>query len=470
VAAWLPFGADAVSFVAGAALVATLRGWFAVGQHDHAGSPTSLRAEIAEGLRFLPAHRVLRTLAGMVGAFRAGVHGRRGDLVLFAQQELGLGSFGFGLLLAAIAVGGLPGNLQAAAVGQRLRAGTLLIGGTLVTAAAWLAVGLAPTAWMVAAALVVIGLVGSTWDVAQPSLRQTLIPDRLLGRVISAFRLVGFGPAPIGALPGGVLGRTLGLRAPFGFGGVVLAVMAPPAVNTRSVDAATSSRHAPPPPMVLPDRDQRWRGSPAAARADQPGEHESPEQEREERDEPAGTRPAAERPQQDGHGDQRRDHHRWGQQRSPVPPGGRPALGRLPRLAQRWQVGERAAQVLAGARAERGLHPLGELLPGQAPVDVMALQQLDRPLPIRVGHADLRSLVRIHVDSSPSRSAFISLTRRRSRSLSMIAPLPRSVVIRTATPRLRRWAQARLGVMAGRSQAVGCGLTSSGCPRVLRRR
>ncbi len=240
VAAWLPFGADAVSFVASAALVATLRGQFAAGQPT-AGSPANLRAEIAEGLRFLLAHRVLRTLAGMVGAFALVYMAGVAILVLFAQQELGLGSVGFGLLLAALAVGGLPGNLLAAAVGQRLRAGTLLIGGVLVEAVAWLAVGLAPTAWVAAAALAVVGLVGSIWDVAQLSLRQVLIPDRLLGRVISAFRLVGFGPAPVGALLGGVLGRTLGLRAPFVFGAVVLAVMALlalPAVNTRSVEAA----------------------------------------------------------------------------------------------------------------------------------------------------------------------------------------------------------------------------------------
>jgi MFS family permease len=240
VAAWLPFGADAVSFLVSSALVATLRGRFAVEQ-PAAGPPPGLRAEIAEGLRFLLAHRVLRALAGMVGAFGLVFMAGIAILVLFAQQELGLGNVGFGLLLAALAVGGLPGNLLAAAVGRRLRAGTLLIGGVLVEAGAWLALGLAPAAWVAAAALAVVGLVGSVWDVAQLSLRQVLIPDRLLGRVISAFRLVGFGPAPVGALLGGVLGRTLGLRAPFVAGAVVLVVMALlalPAVNTRSVEAA----------------------------------------------------------------------------------------------------------------------------------------------------------------------------------------------------------------------------------------
>jgi Transmembrane secretion effector len=133
----------------------------------------------------------------MVGTFALVYMAGVAILVLFAQQELGLGNAGFGLLLAAIAVGGLPGNLLAPAVGRRLRAGTLLIGGTLVAAAAWLAVGLAPSVWA-AVALVLVGLVGSIWDVAQLSLRQLLIPDPLLGRVISAFRLVGFGAGPGG--------------------------------------------------------------------------------------------------------------------------------------------------------------------------------------------------------------------------------------------------------------------------------
>jgi MFS family permease len=240
VAAWLPFAADAASFAASAVLLAGLRGRFTAEQ-PKVGTPTSLRTEIAEGLRFLLGHRVLRALAGMVGAYSLVYMAGVAILVLFAQQELGLGNVGFGLLLAAIAVGGLPGNLLAPAVGQRLRAGTLLIGGTLVTAAAWLAAGLAPTAWVAAAALVVVGVVGSIWDVAQLSLRQVLIPDRLLGRVISAFRLIGFGPAPVGALLGGVLGRTLGLRSPFVLGAVVLvvvALLALPAINTRSVEAA----------------------------------------------------------------------------------------------------------------------------------------------------------------------------------------------------------------------------------------
>jgi MFS family permease len=246
-AAWLPFGADAISFAASAALVAALRGRFAA-ERPGAGVPAGLRAEIAEGLRFLLGHRVLRALAGMVGAFSLVYMAGTAILVLFAQEQLGLGNVGFGLLFSALAAGGLPGNLLAPAVGRRLRSGTILIGGTFVSAAAWLALGLAPTAWVAAAALALVGLVGSIWDVAQLSLRQVLIPDRLLGRVISAIRLIGFGPAPVGALLGGALGRAFGLRAPFVFGSVVLAAMALlalPAINTRSVEAHVQAHTAP---------------------------------------------------------------------------------------------------------------------------------------------------------------------------------------------------------------------------------
>jgi hypothetical protein len=54
------------------------------------------------------------------------------------------------------------------------------------------------------------------------SLRQQVVPDRLLGRVISAFRLFGYGALPLGALVGGVLARSFGLPAPFLVAGLVI--------------------------------------------------------------------------------------------------------------------------------------------------------------------------------------------------------------------------------------------------------
>ena len=73
------------------------------------------------------------------------------------------------------------------------------------------------------------------------TLRQTLIPDRLLGRVNSAYRLVAWGTMPVGAALGGFLASVFGLASPFLIGGIVglvMAVVALPVVNTRSIEEA----------------------------------------------------------------------------------------------------------------------------------------------------------------------------------------------------------------------------------------
>jgi hypothetical protein len=64
------------------------------------------------------------------------------------------------------------------------------------------------------------------WNVTLLSLRQAIVPDRLMGRVVGAIRLIGFGSIPVGALLGGLVARALGLRAPFLLGAAVLVLAA----------------------------------------------------------------------------------------------------------------------------------------------------------------------------------------------------------------------------------------------------
>ena len=81
------------------------------------------------------------------------------------------------------------------------------------------------------------------WNVTLLSLRQAIVPDRLMGRVVGAIRLVGFGTIPIGALLGGLAARALGLRAPYLLGAAVLAVAAlaaAPHITTPAIEAARS--------------------------------------------------------------------------------------------------------------------------------------------------------------------------------------------------------------------------------------
>jgi hypothetical protein len=109
-----------VSFAASTALIAAIRGNLAphrVGV-DAAVPRASLRADIAEGLRWLLGHRLLRALAVMVGLMNLATMAGQAILVLLAQEELGLGSAGYGLL-TGLAVGGVLGSLLATRLSRR---------------------------------------------------------------------------------------------------------------------------------------------------------------------------------------------------------------------------------------------------------------------------------------------------------------------------------------------------------------
>jgi MFS family permease len=246
-AAWIPLAVDAVSFGASSALVAAIRGRF--GRQPRTAGPgtagaarrPSLRAEIAEGLRWLLRHRLLRALAVMVAMINLLGSAHDAILVLFAQERLGLGSVGFGLLLTGSAAGGVLGSVVAPWLSRRFGAANILLGGFVFEGAATFGVGLSSSPWVAGPLLGVTGLVIVAFNVVMSSLRQALTPDHLLGRVISTFRLFSYGAVPLGALLGGVVARTFGLRAPFLLAGVavpLVALLCLPVVNRRSIAEA----------------------------------------------------------------------------------------------------------------------------------------------------------------------------------------------------------------------------------------
>jgi len=179
---------------------------------------STLRSEIGEGLRFLTGHRVLRRLAVMVGGFNFAASASGAVLVLHAVGEgsaLGLSEPAFGLLLTASAVGSLAGTVVAERLERRLGRVRLLAltvpGSSLLVASP----GLTSDARLVAAAFLVGGMAIVVWNVVTVSLRQRITPDRLLGRLNSAYRLLAWGTRPLGALAGGVLAEVAGLRSVF---------------------------------------------------------------------------------------------------------------------------------------------------------------------------------------------------------------------------------------------------------------
>jgi len=224
VALALPFALDAATFLLSAALVFTLR--TPTRRPLPAASLRRLPAETAEGLRWLAGHRLLAILCVLLAVLAAVSGAFWAVAALYAASILGLGPTGFGVLLAVGAAGSLAGSLLAEPLSARLgTAGAIRLAVALVTlATAGLAVTGSP---LVAGALLVVnGIAVLVWNVVTVSLRQAIIPDRLLGRVGSAYLFIGLGAQPAGALGAGLLAHAAGLRAVFAVSAALLALTA----------------------------------------------------------------------------------------------------------------------------------------------------------------------------------------------------------------------------------------------------
>jgi MFS family permease len=239
----VPFFLDAGTYAAAAALVLALRGEFRPKRLEDA-PPTTLVAEIGEGLRWLWSHRLIRTLAIMLGVFNMTFAATDAILVLFAQDVLGLGGFGYGVLLSSTAVGGLIGSLTADKIVAWLGPGRTLQASVLISTLVLTLVAFSESAVVVWAVFLLVGISVVVWNVITVSFRQAVVPEDIFGRVNSVYRLLGWGGLSIGALLGGFLARGFGLTAPFWFAAVVLAMMfliTVPFVNNRTVGAARES-------------------------------------------------------------------------------------------------------------------------------------------------------------------------------------------------------------------------------------
>jgi MFS family permease len=209
-------GAPAAAYLAGAGCLALIAGSFRATGAEPAG-PTRLRDEIAEGARFVWRHPVLRPLAIMLGVENMAFAAVFSVFVLFAVEPgpMGLSRAGYGILLAAEGVGSLLGTWLAVPAERRLGRVRTLVVSVVLCAATLVVYVLTTSPVLVGISFAVSGVGMVLWNVVTVSLRQRITPDRLLGRMNAAYRLVGWGMMPIGSLLGGLLAEWLGLRPTF---------------------------------------------------------------------------------------------------------------------------------------------------------------------------------------------------------------------------------------------------------------
>ena len=199
-----PFFVDAATFFVAAAMVFLIPGTFRA-ERDESVPRQSFREELSEGVRWLMAHSLLRPMAIILGLMNGAAMITGATLVLFAQEVLDIGPFLFTVLFFGGAIGGLIGGNIAPAISQRLGSGTslaLALGGMAIGP---FIIGLVPWWPLVIVIFGFEALLAILWNVITVSLRQTIIPSGLLGRVNSVYRFFAWGMIPIGAAVGGAL-------------------------------------------------------------------------------------------------------------------------------------------------------------------------------------------------------------------------------------------------------------------------
>ncbi len=229
----VPFALDAASFAASALCFGRLR----LPPPVIRDAP-SLRHEMAEGARWLWTHRVLRTLALPLLVMNLASEAVFAVFVLFALRDLHVGRSVYGLLFVAYAAGGLAGGATAARLRNRIGDGPAIVGSVALFGAPFLVMAGATDGYLAGAMMLLIGIGEGVWGVLTMSLRQAAIPDRLLGRVLNVFRLLGWGSLALGAVIGGVTAHAFGLRAPIYATGVVIllvAVLVAPVLTTTAL-------------------------------------------------------------------------------------------------------------------------------------------------------------------------------------------------------------------------------------------
>jgi len=248
IAIFLPFFVDAVSFFVAVSLIATITGSFKP-VHDQPREKINFKAEIKEGFNWLWSHTFLRPLAIILGSMN-GVGTMVGAAyILFAQEVLHTSVFVFALLGTAGAIGWTTGGLLGPKISTKIGSGTSL----------WLALAMGPIGaliigttnyWQVVWVVTIFeSFTAVLWNTITVSLRQSIIPTNLLGRVNSVYRFFAWGSIPIGMFLGGgvvtvaqhFVSREMALRTPYLLGailGVLIFIFAAPRLTTSAINQA----------------------------------------------------------------------------------------------------------------------------------------------------------------------------------------------------------------------------------------
>ena len=240
IAAPIAIVVDALSFVVSGGLISAIKKRESKPERvlDDRGRPTSLRTEIAAGLRYVLGDRYLRPIAGCTGTSNLFGAALFSIFPVLIWRELELPPAFFGTVVGLASFGFLAGAALSSRLPKTLGIGPTIIVSAALSCPAYVLVTLTPPDLFWAAITIftgwfVVGLSQVIYNVAQISLRQSITPLAMQSRMNATMRFIVWGTIPIGSLLGGVLATLLGVRvalmiAAFGsFASILFVVFSP---------------------------------------------------------------------------------------------------------------------------------------------------------------------------------------------------------------------------------------------------
>jgi MFS family permease len=180
-----------------------------------------LTLQIAEGVRYVWRTPVVRTATAIVAV--SSIFGFSYSVLLpaFAVNVLHIGEAGLGGLNTAVGLGALAGSLMVASMSRIRRKGLVLAAGSLLFPAILIVFAFSKSFVLSLAALSVIGVAFVAQNATANTLIQSIVPDKLRGRVMAVYTLMFFGTAPFGSLQAGSIAQAFGPAAGVAVGAVL---------------------------------------------------------------------------------------------------------------------------------------------------------------------------------------------------------------------------------------------------------
>lgn len=207
---------DCMSYVGSAVILLTLRVEYKAGiqADEDTGSKPSMLSQVLEGFGFVLHHEFLRHLAVFSGLSNLGWSIIEGILMVYAVQTLHFGPGLIGIIFTISNIGLIVAASLSTFVLKRFRLGTAVILASALQGTGIAVVSMA--SWFAPIAFFTLGLLLRSYGVVSyginaVTIRQTITPDAMRGRVSATMRFISWTTIPIGSVVGGLLATGIGV-------------------------------------------------------------------------------------------------------------------------------------------------------------------------------------------------------------------------------------------------------------------